>query len=361
MLLILLALPAQAACGDRSLDSGENCDDGNALGGDGCGEDCQIEAGWNCIVNTFLLDYTEYVTDDGPHTVPDWTRSDDGLTISQTQNSHATVYVSTLPITGVTVTFDLTVASIDDDDFIGWAFGYDRGELTSDFADWWLFDWKQGEQTYGDWGLARMGLALSHVTGASSAGELWSHSGDVSEILRATTLGSTPWVDNTTYRITMAYNVNSIQVWIDGNLEFDTIGNFPYSSFSFYAFSQENVVYTLVEPTEITACTALDSDNDGLTDPDEYTHQTDINNPDTDGDGYGDAEEVANGSDPLNPDDPALVDSGDSEPVFDSPAPQDSEIPQDTEAAAPIDSGCGCGNSKALLFLPLLGFLRRRR
>src|SRR5690349_780304 len=37
-----------AKCGDGNLDTGELCDDGNKLGGDGCTPLCQIEDGWTC-------------------------------------------------------------------------------------------------------------------------------------------------------------------------------------------------------------------------------------------------------------------------------------------------------------------------
>jgi cysteine-rich repeat protein len=35
-------------CGDRRLDTGEECDDGNGLSGDGCSNICQVETGWSC-------------------------------------------------------------------------------------------------------------------------------------------------------------------------------------------------------------------------------------------------------------------------------------------------------------------------
>jgi cysteine-rich repeat protein len=41
--------PALAeTCGNSLLDSGEECDDGNADSGDGCSELCLIEEGWTC-------------------------------------------------------------------------------------------------------------------------------------------------------------------------------------------------------------------------------------------------------------------------------------------------------------------------
>lgn len=44
----------QTYCGDGNIDtaSGEACDDGNAVSGDGCSELCQIEPGFDCTVNT---------------------------------------------------------------------------------------------------------------------------------------------------------------------------------------------------------------------------------------------------------------------------------------------------------------------
>ncbi len=46
---------------------------------------------------------------------------------------------------------------------------------------------------------------------------------------------------------------------------------------------------------------ALDRDDDGVTNADEYWYSIDPTNPDSDGDGYRDGEEVARGSDPADP------------------------------------------------------------
>ena len=37
-------------CGDKFRSAGEECDDGNQNGGDGCSAECLVEAGYNCIV-----------------------------------------------------------------------------------------------------------------------------------------------------------------------------------------------------------------------------------------------------------------------------------------------------------------------
>ena len=41
-------VPWLALCGDGWVQGLEECDDGNARGGDGCGADCLVEDGWEC-------------------------------------------------------------------------------------------------------------------------------------------------------------------------------------------------------------------------------------------------------------------------------------------------------------------------
>ncbi len=51
-------------CGNSLLDPGEQCDDGNAVGGDGCSETCQVESGWQCTLPV-PPDLTNLVQDPG--------------------------------------------------------------------------------------------------------------------------------------------------------------------------------------------------------------------------------------------------------------------------------------------------------
>lgn len=60
-----------------------------------------------------------------------------------------------------------------------------------------------------------------------------------------------------------------------------------------------------------------DTDEDGLTDPEEILYNTDPNNPDSDGDGVSDGDEVAQGSDPavftvFDSDDDGITDNNDA-------------------------------------------------
>ena len=40
--------PVSASCGNRAVDDGEDCDDGDRADGDGCDGACKVEAGWTC-------------------------------------------------------------------------------------------------------------------------------------------------------------------------------------------------------------------------------------------------------------------------------------------------------------------------
>jgi cysteine-rich repeat protein len=294
--LALVPTAARAACGDGVLDTGEGCDDLNLTDGDGCDATCAVEAGWECVDASFDLDYAEVLArGDTTHVEPSWALSADGRTVTQSRNAFAAVYVTTLPAAGVSMTFDLTVQTSSDDDFIGWAVGYDAGESADTGADWLLFDWKQTDQTWGGYD-AYAGLRLYRVEGAiDDSYEIWAHDGDVLELARAATLGSTGWSDFTTYTVQVDYSTTQLDVWVDGTLEFSESGSFPIGNFAFYNFSQEGIEYTLVAPVDQSVCAQMDSDGDGWFDLEDCDPADPaVNAPatwyaDADADGYGDA------------------------------------------------------------------------
>ncbi|MEC7987003.1 MAG: MopE-related protein [Myxococcota bacterium] len=318
---------AHATCGDGNLDATEDCDDGNLVAGDGCSDVCATESGWLCTDAEFNLDFSEMFYNDGVHAAPEpnWTLSSDGRTVSQSENSIPGLYVSTLPATGVTATFELTVNTASDDDYIGWAVGYEAGDFYNASAHWILFDWKQMDQTVHCPGFA--GLAMYRVEGAFGSNDPWCHNTSATRIAWADTLGGTGWSDFQTYTIEMTYNTNHVLVYVDGVLQFDETGFFPGGTFSFYTNSKEGGIFSLVSPTEgSSVCSEIDSDSDGLSDNMEdglgmdnttddsdsdglgdfdevYTYNTDGASADSDGDGLNDYEEViVYGSDPNDSD-----------------------------------------------------------
>jgi MYXO-CTERM domain-containing protein len=311
---VVLPSAAWAACGDGVLDAGEGCDDLNAVAGDGCDASCQVEDGYQCVDASFELDFAELlVSSDPTHSAPSWSLSSDGLTVQQALNALPAVYASTLPAVGVSMSFELTVNTTSDDDFIGWAIGYDSGENVSSSADWLLFDWKQADQNWdGHDGWA--GLRMYRVTGAiDSSYEMWGHSDSVTELARALTLGSTGWADNTTYTVQVDYSTTQIDVYVDGALEFSESGSWPTGNFGFYNFSQPAIEYTLVSPVDQSVCAEADSDGDGITDLVEDALGTDRDDPDSDGDGLDDLAEVVDIDDPVDSDGDGLIDAVDDD------------------------------------------------
>ena len=81
----------------------------------------------------------------------------------------------------------------------------------------------------------------------------------------------------------------------------------------------------------------LDTDTDGLTDPEEILYGTDPGNPDTDGDGVNDGDEVAAGTDPTAPD-VSDVD-GDGVPDDEDAFPNDPNEATDTDSDGTGDNG----------------------
>ncbi|MCG6942214.1 MAG: hypothetical protein LJE69_13295, partial [Thiohalocapsa sp.] len=212
-----------------------------------------------------------------------WTVSSDGQSVLQTDNNDPTFFVSPDPVINQTVTgkFKVEAAGAGDDDLIGFVFGFQApsaadGDNANDF-DFWLFDWKQGTQSYGG-GLAEEGFALSRVKGTiatsyylnfwdhpTGSTTLWDYPADGTAFdTIATDYGSDRgWADDTEYDFTLEYFSNLIRISIqsDGDSRFatpqvifeitpddvwgtGTDRTFVNGRFGFYNFSQAYVSYT---------------------------------------------------------------------------------------------------------------------
>lgn len=168
-----------------------------------------------------------------------WVVAADGLSVLQTQNSQPSIFFSPFPAYGVFLEGTVTVGYLGgwDDDFIGFVLGFDAGDTTDPEADFLLVDWKQWDQGN------RRGLALSRVTGVATGGELWIHSGHVTELARGATLGGTNWREYREYRFRFEYSPSRVRIWVDDVLQFDLEGSFPDGNFGFYNNSQQDVRY----------------------------------------------------------------------------------------------------------------------
>lgn len=144
----------------------------------------------------------------------------------------------------VVINFRLRVNTAGDDDFIGFVLGFQPGDGSNKNADYLLVDWKQGSQSYGNWGLAKVGLAVSRVTGIGTTGssggniDFWSHTGVVKELARGTVFGNRGWADNTEYVFKVIFTPGTVDIWVNGKQEFKLAGTFKIGRFGCYNLSQ---------------------------------------------------------------------------------------------------------------------------
>lgn len=187
--------------------------------------------------------------------------------VKQTLNSRPTVFFNDMNSQGASLSGTFEVQTTSDDDFFGFALGYDENDIfgTNPTTDYILIDWKQGTQ--GGWDA---GMAASRVTGSIDAGgtdtsaDAWDHVGNVNLLERAATLGDIGWEDNTEYLFDIVFTESLIQVAVDGVEQFVLNGTFEDGSFGFYNFSQPDVLYAGI--TEDTV-TDPDPDPDPIPDP----------------------------------------------------------------------------------------------
>jgi hypothetical protein len=190
-----------------------------------------------------------------------WNVAATGDSVTQTVNGQPTLFFSPFNAFN-TQTQGQIMAGAGDDDYVGFAIGFEPGDSLNPVADYLLIDWKKGTQAFNfgapsctPGSTANVGLAVSRVTGIPSADEFWGHvnldtapcsgPGDgLVELARATTLGSTGWVTGTQYNFTFDFSATRLRVYVDGVLEIDISGIFRNGRLAFYNFSQANVTYS---------------------------------------------------------------------------------------------------------------------
>ncbi len=188
-----------------------------------------------------------------------WTVAPGGGSVTQSVNGQPTFFVSDFKSYGTRVTGTITPGNDGDDDYIGFALGFNPGDSTSATANYLLIDWKQGSQFFdfgapssSPGGVAPLGLAVSRVTGTPDADEFWQHanlsgtgpSSGLTELARGINSGNTGWVDNQAYLFAFDFGPHNLQVFVNGVKELDIAGNFADGNLAFYNFSQSTVVYS---------------------------------------------------------------------------------------------------------------------
>ena len=189
-----------------------------------------------------------------------WTVSADKLSVLQSVNGNPTLFYSDFLAFDTKMQVKINV-NAGDDDFIGFALGFDPGDTNNPSADYILVDWKRGTQygsfvspSCGPGTTAPRGLSVSHVTGIPTADELWGHTDQnvwcsplghgVTELARAMNLGSTGWVTGQDYLFEFEFTATSLKVYVNGVLEINITGSFNNGRLAFYALSQSGVTYS---------------------------------------------------------------------------------------------------------------------
>jgi hypothetical protein len=208
-----------------------------------------------------------------------WEVADGNEEVLQTVNGQPTFFYSDFLTFQNTSEGVIRVAGGSDDDYVGFAIGFQPGDTTNPEAEYLLIDWKRGTQSF-NFGApsatpgsqAKRGLAVSRVFGIPTADELWGHvnfdhessgiDSGLEELARAATLGDTGWERNRDYLFTFEYDSRSLKVYVDGLPEIDISGQFEDGRLAFYNFSQASVRYSGFErPFRITD---IRQDEDGL-------------------------------------------------------------------------------------------------
>lgn len=239
------------------------------MAGDGCSSTCTVEPGFVCSPANYRLsiktnNYNYQPVGSGGAS---WTIT--GRTGKQTVNSnHATIGLIGAADPGVAYKFKVKVED-NDDDFIGFVIGYNDDDHTRDTADYILVDWKKANQSHGEFGQAKIGLAISRVTGIPSGNHFWSHTGNVTEpatVGRSATLGNVGWLRDQTYEFEITRTATSITVKIDGVTHFQVVpsdfgyaGDFPSGEIGYYSLSQPNVTYSFDGPL-VSVCSTVCGD-----------------------------------------------------------------------------------------------------
>jgi len=164
-----------------------------------------------------------------------WNIEPGGRTVLQTINGSPAFFVT--PDEHINVAVQGTIAVLDmdswqDDDFIGFVFGYKRptGQTSSNDYEFILFDWRRAYSDY-KW--------LSRCNGTC---DLWSHTGAGLTVL-ATNTNTGGWQFDRTFDFRILYLENRVRVSIDGVTIFDVAGSFQPGKFGFYNYSQSYVRY----------------------------------------------------------------------------------------------------------------------
>ena len=197
------------------------------------------------------IDFSTDWAKKGPSAAGNWTIQNSGSQVTQTINGDPTFYVSTDDYIDVRIMGSIRVNTTNDDDFVGFVFGYQNPDSPSDenAQKYFLFDWKQAVGanvgTHEGFGLIKVDTSLSLTTSTDIETLYWQHHSHPGFFIMDSLYGSgTGWSDNTTYNFALTYTSKEITISINGDTIFQQSGCYEPGKFGFYNLSQDQVIYS---------------------------------------------------------------------------------------------------------------------
>ena len=193
-----------------------------------------------------------------PNPIGNWVLGAGNTLVDQTVNGDPSFYLNNINQTKYSMDGSWQVRTTSDDDYMGFVFGYQNS------SNFYLFDWKQGNQSYlGTYGAE--GMTIKKMTGGTGDGltdlslaEFWENTADYGDMtVLATKHSSTMgWADNVLYDFHLDFNQNPGELHVlvsrEGTTLWDTTvidTTFSSGQFGFYNYSQAAVRYTGFEQT----------------------------------------------------------------------------------------------------------------
>ena len=203
-----------------------------------------------------LTTWTELTLDyAGGQPAGNWVLQDANTAVKQIVNADPSFYLNNLNQTQYSIDGKWKVDGAGDDDYMGFAFGYQNS------SNFYLFDWKAGTQGYVGQTAAE-GMTIKLFEGATGNGladlslaEFWENEDDFGDmtVLATNHSATAGWLNGVVYSFHLDFNVNPGELHIlvkrdsDGLVLWDTTVNdttFNGGQFAFYNNSQQNVLYS---------------------------------------------------------------------------------------------------------------------
>nr|NCS29853.1 tandem-95 repeat protein [Microcystis aeruginosa F13-15] len=225
--------------------------------------------------NPQLFDLSKWTSVQYDLTVQDpdasWQIQPGNTVVEQKINADASILLSNVDVTNNRIEGTWRVGTSDDDDYIGFVFGY------QDPQHFYVFDWKQADQNESSLGFAERGMSIKVVDANSSltGTDLWPTNGNGQRV-KQLFHNTVAWKDLTDYKFTIDFVPGQFTITVkEGNTIIDsvTINDNTYTSgkFGFYNYSQSNVLYSGFSQQALQAynylydVNAIDPDQDKLT------------------------------------------------------------------------------------------------